>query len=333
MRKYTAEAILIFYIVALSLIVGCGTQSVRKTLSQEDSATDIPYIIISQDTFDSDNFSIITAAKKMDERGIIKLLAVDITGNDTGNGASRLFSMLLWGKDVPIFVNHATYSRATPSSQPYDLNAYPNDGIPDSQRTDSTEGLAQLLSTLPEGKKAIYVVGGHLTNIADLVDAYPEVVREKISQVVISTGWSDRTSGKPEINLSRGTYEPTPVSRATQRFFAHVPKSVKVVIASDPDAPYPKVPVDWITDNVLRYLVINGHYYKHDGYFYMGDFEALLYGAVGTRWYDVQWAREVKTCFRINDYGAARVASGECNHYYLDDVRSDIAMQIFKELI
>ena len=333
MQKYTAESILLFYIVALSLIVGCGTQSNRDTLSQENNASDIPHIIISQDTFDSDNFSLLTAAKKMDKRGIIKLLAVDITGNDTGNNSSRLFSMLLWGMDVPIFVNHATYSRATPSSQIYDLNAYPNDGIPDSQRPDSTEGLAQLLATLPEGKKALYVVGGHLTNIADLVEAYPEVVKEKISQVVISTGWSDRTSGKPEMNLSRGTYKPTPVSRATQRFFAHVPKSVKVVIASDPDAPYPKVPTKWISNEALYYLVTNGHYYKHDGYFYMGDFEALLYGAVGTAWYNVLWAREVKTCFRINDYGAATLTDGECNHFYLDDVRSDIVKQIFKEMI
>ena len=333
-----AEVLIWFTVVSILVLQGCGGD--KSTIKQDDNATvqvvaDVPYVIISQDTFDSDNFSLISTARKLDELGYIKLLAVDVTGRDSAGKAGKLFSILLDGTDVPIFINqNQTPTRVTPSSAPYpDIDKYSNDGLIDTQRPDSTLGLAEVLRNLPNGKKAVYVVGGHLNNLADLIAAYPDIVAQKLEAVVISSGWQDRTSGKPEMNLSEGRYQPTGASAATQTVFKYLPKSIKIIMASDPDADYPKVPVSWITDEKLKYLVINGHYYQHDGWFYMGDFEALLYAATGTEWYGNTWAREVKTCIKINSYGAATVGNGECNHYYLDDVNADISKQIFKELL
>ena len=333
-----AEAMVWLAVIAIMVLQGCvGSKSVPQG---EDNTTvqivsDVPYVIISQDTFDSDNFSLVSVARKMDELGYIKLIAVDVTGRDSAGKAGKLFSILLDGTDVPIFINHnQTPTRVTPSSAPYvDIDKFPNDGLLDSQRPDSTLGLAEVLRSLPDGQKAIYVVGGHLNNLADLIAAYPDLVVQKLEAVVISSGWKDRTSGKPEMNLSQGLYQPSGASAATQTVFKYLPKSVKIIMASDPDADYPKVPISWIADKKLKYLVTNGHYYRHDGYFFMGDFEALLYAATGTEWYGNVWAREVKTCIHINSYGAATVGSGECNHYYLDDVKPDIEKSVFKEFL
>ena len=313
------------------LLIGCG--EIKKTHTPIPAPYNVytgKHIIISQDTYDSDNFSLIDIAQTMGELGIVHLMAVDVTGRDVDGKAGKLFSILT---DAPIFINQSqTPTRVTPSSAPYpDIDQFPNDGLLDSQRPDSTLGLAEVLRGLPDNQKAVYVVGGHLNNLADLLVEYPDLVREKISVVVISSGWNRR--GKAEMNLSEGLSKPTSTSAATQTVFNHLPKEVKLVMVSDPDADYPKIPVSWITNEALKYLVTHGHYYKNDGYFYMGDFEALAYAVSGTNWHGNVWAREVKTCVKVNSYGGAYITGGDCNHYYLDDVRSDILKAIFKEFL
>ena len=329
----SVKALIILAVLATAIVLLFSGCSKKTESTQVEAVQDVPYIIVSQDTFDSDNFSLIEAAKNADAKGLIKLLAVDVTGRDSLNNGGKLFSILLNGTDTPIFINQRSiFTRVTPSSEPYpDIDKYPNDGLLDTQRPDSTEGLAEVLRNSP--KKVVYVVGGHLHNLAELLITYPDLVAEKIETVTIRTGWTNRLWGQPEMNLSQGLSVPNGTGEATKTVFALLPESVKVVFTHDPDVPYDKVPVSSIRSEQLKYLVTNGHYYKGDGYFYTGDFSALLYGITGLEWHGNKIADEVKTCLTPNDYGAVTIGGGECNHYYLDNYNAAIKMEIFKELL
>ena len=330
----------IFVTLLTILIVGFFTScknanQKQETVKKEEYYLDKPFIVISQDTYDRDNFSLIYIANKMKELKKINLISIDVTGVDSGNKGGLLFSVASESKFSEILINHNIIggTRATPSSQIYGrIYEYPNDGLLDSQRKDSTLGLYEALISLPQGKKAIYVVGGHLSNLESLLRNYPEIVKEKISTVVLSVGWKDRKSGRPEMNLSQGLWKPNPVGDSSNYVLRHLPNSVRVVVASDPDAPYPKINNSVIKSEALRYLIENGHY-KENGVFYMGDFEALLYAVSGVNWYGNIWANEVKTCLKTNKFGGLYVSGGNCNHYYLDNVNIRIVKPIFEEFM
>jgi hypothetical protein len=237
-----------------------------------------------------------------------------------------LFSLLT---DKPIFINHGhIITRVTKSSARYsNLNHYPNDGLLDTQREDSTTGLAERLNASPT--PITYVVGGHLYNLASLMRMDMELVKSKIKTVVISTGWTSRTDGKPEMNLSEGLNKPSGTSADTIYVFNNLPKNIKIVLSHDPDLKHPDINQGIISNDALAYLVKNGTYASKP--FHMGDFVALLYGTTGTSWYGNVWSKEVKTCFKTNSYGAVTIKSGDCNHYYLDNVSSSLTKAVFEE--
>jgi len=327
--KYLIVFLMIFFI-------GCGTSSDNSHIEPEPEKPidlNITWVVASQDTFDSDNFSFITTLANLHKLKYIKLLAVDVTGYDTGLKGGLIFNTLLEevGVDIPVIVNQRSpRTRITPSSQIYNFS-FPNDGVYDPDRRDSTNVLIEILENLPEGKKIVYVVGGHLHNLADLLKENRELSK-KIQAVILSIGWTDRTSSKAEMNLSEGLYHPSGTSEATQYVFANLPQEVELIIATDPYSRPRRIPYSFMEYPALKYFVENGHYTNHKD-IGLGDFEAAVWGINDGLWYDVRLGEKVKTCFKINSYGAASISTCDKNHWYIKNFNTVMEEDIFKMLL
>ena len=321
----------IVLILSIVLVIGCG-ESTKETSSKKEN--NIPWVVVSQDTYDRDNFSMVYLAKKLHDIGMIRLVAVVVTGVDTNNKAGQLFEVYLHGSSIPVLINQRYQGRAYDASSIFDLNQYSQDGLYDIERPDSVQWLVQYMQNMPKDKKLIYATGGHLNTIADLIREYPQIVAQHIQEIDMSVGWDSRYNSKAETNFSEGLYKSTTTSKATITVFTQAPKEVKLVITSDPDMNWYALPLSWIKDPLLHYMTENGHYTKHDGMFYPGDFEALLYAVTGTNWYGQVWAKEVQTCFKPKgDYGVITISNGACNHYYLDDVNTGIVFGVMHDLL
>jgi len=287
-------------------------------------------VIVSQDIHDEDNFSIVRAAINMHQAGYINLLAITVTGKDTLGKGGLLFSVAGKGKHS-ILINHNNpKTRITNASGRYkNLDHYPSDDLLDSQRDDSSLQLESILENYPGSVS--YIVGGHLHNFADILRRNPDLVNAKIDQLVIDTGWSSRTSGDPEMNLSQGTTNTTGTSEATIYVFKHF--KGKILISSDPYAKWTDLNIGILgSDTGLFYLTKNGRY-SNGKTFNMADFPALFYGGIGNTFNGNPIGTEVQTCFDLTTWGALMAKPGKCNRFYIENSNNNAIETFFKKMI
>lgn len=322
-----------------------GEDSFSYTVKDADGATaeaavnvnvqkrkNIPLIYLSQDHWDRDNYSLIEAAKKMHQRELIELRAVDVTGIDVDGKGNDIFRAILGGDvDIPVLINHSFAGRATPTSRRFpNLGSFVNGMVSDSDALDSTDYILSDLENVEKEQKVVYVVGGHLHNFASLLLADANLVNEKVDRVVISSGWQDRHSGKPEMNLSEGTYKKSSTSEATHIVFSKF--KGEIVMASDPDADYPVLDTSKMNrSSALWYLIAHGKY--NDQQLHVGDMEALLYGAVEDSWYGNHWVDKKRAKCSLTSYGAVKLSSSGVVCSYLDNMNSYYTKAVLEELL
>ncbi len=322
-----------------------GVDSLRYSIKDSDGATavatatirvkeykDIPLIYLSQDTWDRDNYSLIAAAKKLHQRELIDLRAVDITGKDAGNKVSNVFRAILGSDvDIPVLINHSFYGRLTPTTSRFpELDRFVDTIILDSEALDSTDYILSDLEGIDRDQRVVYVVGGHLHNFASLLLQDADLVNEKVDRIVISTGWEDRISGKPEMNLSEGVYKETSTSKATKIVFSKF--KGEIVMASDPDANYPVLDTSKMDrTSALWYFISHGKY--NDLQLHIGDFEALLYGAVEDSWYGHHWVDKKEARCSVTNYGAVKLSGSGVRCFYLDNMNSYYTKAVLEELL
>ena len=325
-----STTIIAVLVIVVVLIAG-GVLYKKKKSSTSKVTNNAPKVILSQDHWDSDNYSMIEIAGRLHSAGIINLIAVDISGRDQQGKSGILFKALL-PKEVPVFLNHHGDTRVTPTGSRYPkIQKYTSDTIPDSQRPD-IDALAALIQK--SSGDITYISGGHLDNLERLVTNHNSTIQQKFKKVVVSSGWSSTSSGKPEMNLSQGVRKATATSRSTQIVFDKLPKNIKLVIATDPKSKLlgKTVSLNEVQTPALRYLVEHGTYYKGDNKFKPGDFSALMYGVYGLNFGDAVMFKEVNTCFNVNGYGAVTIRSGDCNQSYVRNLESDAwFVELFKQ--
>lgn len=324
--------------LAIAAIIGV-VYLIKNKKDQENTEPEMPIdtntapkVIVSQDHWDSDNYSMIDIAGRLHKNGVINLIAVDISGRDTYGMSGILFRSML-PDDVPIFMNHHGDTRVTPTGGNFPLiNNYTQDTTIDAKRPGIDE-MAELISKTTGN--ITYISGGHLDNLARLVEKHNSVVASKFSKVVMSIGWNSTTNGKPEMNFSQGVPTPTPTSVSTQMVFNNMPENVKMIIGMDParDTLTASISTSFIKTPSTKYLTENGTYHK-GGIFRTGDLTSLIYGIYGGDWFGTHIFNEIPCCLNINIYGACTVSSGTCNHSYITTVASDgFILEIFKDLL
>lgn len=313
-------------LVTTFLIFGCKNSTSKSTDIKNDIPVGIP-TVISQDTYDRDNYSLILAGIRMHKEDRINLLAIDVTGQDPNDRGGLIFSTLLEDQDVPILINQDPNlnTRRAPASQLYS-SLIGGDDLLDSQRQDSTLGLAEVLESSLEPVN--YIVGGHLHNLASLMKYDIELVRNKIKTVVIYMGWRNRSTFDVEMNLSEGLYKNSGTAEATRYVFRNMPDEVKIIISNDPDQAKQTLDID-ATDEKLNYLLVNGSYSNKP--VNLGDFASMMYVIDENK----TSFTEVQTCYRVSDkHGGIATTSG-ClkNHWYMDNVNTDAQKEILSSYI
>ncbi len=322
-----------------------GTDSFSYVIKDSDGASaagtvnitvkefkNIPIVYLSQDTWDRDNYSLIAAAKKMHQRELIELRGVDVTGKDVDGKVSNVFRAILGDDtDIPVLINHSFYGRVTPTTRRFpELAKFVATVIADSDSLDSTDYILSDLENLDSEQKVVYVAGGHLHNFASLLLRDTNLVNEKVDKIVISSGWEDRYNGKPETNLSEGVYRETTTSKATQIVFSKF--KGEIVMASDPDARYPTLDTSKMDrSSALWYFIVHGKY--NDQQLHIGDFEALLYGAVEDSWYGKHWVDRKDAKCSVTNYGAIKLSGSGVACSYLDNMNSYYTKAVLEELL
>jgi hypothetical protein len=322
-----------------------GEESFRYTLKDSDGAESnatvtvsskraysVPIIYLSQDHWDRDNYSLISAAKKMHQRGLIELRAVDVTGQDLDGKANNIFRALLGADvDIPVLINHTFTGRVTPTTRRFPrLDRFVRGILLDTAIDDSSEYLLADLFNISKERSVVYIVGGHLHNFASLLEADANLVNEKVDKIVISSAWSDRRSGEPEMNLSEGVTKPTSASKAAHIVFNRF--KGEIIMAHDPAVPTPLLDTTKIDHTTaLWYLIENGKY--NNGALHIGDFEALLYGAVEDSWYGNHWVDKKSAKCSLTSYGAVKLSGSGVACSYLDNMNSYYTKAVLEELL
>ncbi len=322
-----------------------GSDSFSYTIQDSDGATasakvaltikkfkNIPVVYLSQDTWDRDNYTLIAAAKKMQQRELIDLHAVDITGKDIDGKVSNVFQAILGDDvDIPVLINHSFYGRVTPTTRRFpELSNYVDTIILDEDAPDSTDYILSDLEGVDKEQEVVYIVGGHLHNFASLLLRDEALVNEKVDRIVIATGWEDRIHGKPEMNLSEGVAKETTTSKATKIVFSKF--KGEIVMASDPDANYPVLDTSKMDrSSALWYFIAHGKY--NDQQLHVGDIEALLYGAVGENWYGHHWVDKRSAKCSVTNYGAVKLSGSGVKCSYLDNMNTYYTKAVLEELL
>jgi len=309
-----------------------GSKASAKVTFSIKEFKNIPIVYLSQDTWDRDNYTLIAAAKKMHQRELIELHSVDVTGKDAGDKVSNVFRGILGDDvDIPVLINHSFYGRVTPTSSRFpEIKNYVSEFTLDSDSLDSTEYILADLENIDKEREVVYVVGGHLHNFASLLLANAALVNEKVDRVVISSGWQDRVSGKPEMNLSEGVYKETSTSKASKIVFSKF--KGEIIMSTDPDLKWPIVDTTKIDhSSALWYFVSHGTYNNLP--LDIGDFPALLYGAVGENWYGHHWTDKRDGKCSVTNYGAIKLSGSGVKCSYLDNVSPYYTKAVLEELL
>jgi len=310
-------------------------------------------LILDNDAFDPDWVIMLSATIGLDASCEADLLGVLLTGRDINRKQGKLYSSILHyykKKEISIGLNYQQTMRSysidatteVPRHIDYKGTASNIDQFASDQCTDYNTCWGRLESTWMmcyilehSEEKLTWVIGGHLHNIANLLRETnvcngKELISRKVKEIVISSGWSDRTSAKPEMNLSEGRRSVTSASEASRYLFQNRPTNVPIVIATVPNSgmlnarvgdiyrrnEFANTPMAFIM-SVPRYGVYGDHG--------LSDTEALLYAVRDIRASNGSvYKSKIKTCFHINSYGAVKIGS-DCGKedYYLEKRTSD----------
>ena len=317
---------MIYLVIGALLAIAGGVYYTKRKKSASNNTQPLntaPKVIVSQDTWDSDNYSMVEIAGRLHTAGIINLVAVDISGRDTVGKSGSLFRSIL-PPDVSVFLNHHGDTRNTPTGSRYpEISNYTTDTIPDSQRP-NIDAMAELIAGTTGD--ITYIAGGHVDNLERLVRNHKSVITAKFKSVVLSSGWNGITTGKPEMNLSQGVKTPTPTAESTKYVFANLPQSIKLVIGTDPKSKLlgKEVDISFIKSTALLYLVTHGTYYKGKGFFKPGDFTALMYGVYGDNFGDAHMFDDIEVKMTPTKWGAIKAKSAQgTNRFYIKNAQSD----------
>jgi len=310
-------------------------------------------MVLDNDAFDPDWVIMLSATLGLEANCETSLKGVLLTGRDMNKRQGMLYSSILhyYGrKELSIGLNvkqtmRSYYLDATSELVEHvdyngsfsDISQFPSDSCTDYDecwgRLESTWMMCYILEHTEE--KVTWVIGGHLHNVSNLLKETnvcngKELISQKVKQIVISSGWEDRTSGDPEMNLSEGTNHKNSASDASIYLFNNRPSNVPIVIASIPKsglltsrvgdiyrrAEFQNSPMSFIM-SVPRYGVYGDHG--------LSDTEALLYAIRGNKTSDGSiYKQKIKTCFHINNNGAVTIGE-DCHKedYYLEKTTSD----------
>ena len=326
------------------------------------SAIGAKNIILDNDAFDPDWVIMLATTMGLEHSCEIHTLGVVTTGRDLNRRQSMSYSAIMHyynAQYIPIGLNvrqtmRSYYLDATssnPGHQKYTGGHSNIDEFPSHQCLDyeicpgMNESNGMLCALLTQAKEKVsWVIGGHMHNIANFLQETQqcngkELFAQKVKQVVITTGWTSRTSGDPEMNFSEGTSSQTSASDATKYFFANRPLNVPVIITSIPNAGTgdPRVGDiflrDGFQDSPMAFILSVPRYgvYGDHG---LSDTDALLYAVREGKTKDgTEYAVPIETCFHVNSYGAVTVG-GSCGKpdYYLEMTRSDYARILESEV-
>lgn len=310
-------------------------------------------MVLDNDAFDPDWVIMLSATLGLEANCETSLKGVLLTGRDMNKRQGMLYSSILYyydRKELSIGLNAKQTMRSyylDATSEPVehvdyngsfsDIDQFPSDSCTDYDecwgRLETTWMMCYILEHTEE--KVTWVVGGHLHNVANLLKETnvcngKELISQKVKQIVISSGWEDRTSGDPEINLSEGTNHKNSASDASIYLFNNRPSNVPIVIASVPQSgllssrvgdiyrrdEFQNSPMSFIM-SVPRYGVYGDHG--------LSDTEALLYAVRGNKTYDGRtYTKTTKTCLNVHNNGAVTIGEN-CNKedYYLENITSD----------
>jgi len=326
-------------------------------------ANNMKNIILDNDAFDPDWVIMMAATMGLDNACEIHTLGVVTTGTDLNRRQGLSYSAIMhyYGRgDIPLGLNgrqsmRSYYLDATSYNPkhidyrgPYvSIDQFESDGCLDYEecygRNESTGMLCALLSNVK--RKVTWVIGGHMHNIANLLRETQlcngkQLVSEKIDKIVITSGWTSRTSGEVEMNFSEGTTSPNSATDATKYLFANRPENVEIVITAIPNSgtgdprvgdifrrdEFQNSPMAFIL-SVPRYGVYGDHG--------LSDTDALMYAVRDVYTKDgFQYTQKINTCFHVNRYGAVTIGN-PCGKqdYYLEKTTSDYARYLEAEVV
>jgi len=312
-------------------------------------------ILLDNDAFDPDWVIMLTATLGLAEQCEANVAGIVLTGRDINAKQGMLYSSILYyydRSDIPLGLNGKqimrTYSIRATQEDPTHINYkgtfssiddFPSDQCIDYEwcwgRNEATDMLCTILSESDE--KITWVVGGHMHNVANLLNETEvcngkELISKKIKQIVISTGWEDRTKADPEMNLSEGTSKPNSAIEATKYVFRNRPNNVPIILASVPNSrthqsrvgdvflnnKYNNSPMSYIL-SVPTYGIYGDHG--------LSDTEALMYAVRnGISKNNITYTQKVKTCFNLHNNGAITIGNNCVKEdYYLEKTISNYA--------
>jgi len=283
--------------------------------------------VIDQDSWDEDNYPILTMAYNLHKAGKINLIAVVISGEDSSGAIGNIFEALTGG-GIPIFYRDFD-TRVTPSWGRYGeaLSLSPSELKKDNQRG----GTAQLASLIAgTSGKVTWITGGHVQFANAFIAEHLDVVRAKINKFVLSTGWTSHTSGAQETNFSATKA----IGKATKQFFERAHNEVDVVLT--PLMNYQSKSGTSLTSlnkQLLNNVVSRGPYFKDKGnVITLGDSDAFF---IGTRYNNGKGYELQNVNVHVGNNGAVKVAGrGNSRVYIAKRTRDDhFYVQMFRDLI
>lgn len=361
--KYLLASILILFIIN-----SCGINDSKELntalLKSKSISTcinkDIKYLFISLDGLtDPDDIGNLTTALIMANYCQVKILGIDITGQDIYGKHSTMISAVLhyYGLEhIPIGESDRTDMRKGDAiwvsdypklSKKYlgvakTIDEFDSDGCRDrlnrtnkecGNRMTAVKMYCDGLKKIPAGEKANIAVIGHLYNIADLLQETSycngkTLLSEKVDELVISSGWTDMYNHVPEQNfssLNKDSRKST--AAATHYVFNHLPKNIHVTIANPAKSKLPKVGDLYQKYNVNSPMAftyaVNRYGYGIETGHSIVDALNIIYAVKGVDWYGTKYIKRKNCKFVIHSNGAVEVRGHKGNHHYVEPNISD----------
>lgn len=173
----------------------------------DDLKAPVPVILDTDMSGDCDDAGTLALLHALADRGECRLLAVVTNRKDkTSASAAAVDAINTYygrpnlpigtGKQTPTALQRtSTYAAAL-------RDEFPNDIGPDDRAPDALDIYRQTLAAQPDGSVTICSVGA-LSNLAELVQCEPALVRTKVRQLVVMGGqYTDqKQKGRPEVNI------------------------------------------------------------------------------------------------------------------------------------
>jgi hypothetical protein len=170
-----------------------------------------PYVIF-EDDFDSDSDGPMALCQllELEAAGECKIIACGASELHEDSTATMAATLHYFGRgDIPLgSYRDDLHPRDPEMTQLYDDSYFNanmasdtfNYGHPRRHRRDypdAVEVYVQALTALPPGAKAKLIIGGAHNNLRDLLEAHPDLVRSRVSELHFMGGWCWPDNGKP----------------------------------------------------------------------------------------------------------------------------------------